>query len=198
MEIYIVRHGETVWNQSRLLQGSRDIELSREGREAAIARAEQLRDIDFDIIYSSPLSRAYETACIIRGNRSIDIIKDDRLREINFGVNEGQSSIELQKDPNHRFYKFFHDPANYQAPEGGESLKNVALRTKEFMEQVIEPQKDKLNRVMIAGHGAMNKGIMCHVLHHGLDEYWSGGLQKNCGVFIVTLDDNGYRQIGEM
>ena len=44
----------------------------------------------------------------------------------------------------------------------------------------------------------MNKGIMCHVLHHGLDEYWSGGLQKNCGVFIVTLDDNGYRQIGEM
>ena len=198
MEIYIVRHGETVWNQSRLLQGSRDIELSREGREAAIARAEQLKDIDFDIIYSSPLSRAYETACIIRGNRSIDIIKDDRLREINFGINEGQSSIELQKDPNHPFYKFFHDPANYQAPEGGESLKNVALRTKEFMEQVIEPQKDKLNRVMIAGHGAMNKGIMCHVLHHGLDEYWSGGLQKNCGVFIVTLDDNGYRQIGEM
>ena len=50
MEIYIVRHGETVWNQSRLLQGSRNIELSREGREAAIARAEQLRDIDFDII----------------------------------------------------------------------------------------------------------------------------------------------------
>lgn len=198
MEIYIVRHGETVWNQSRLLQGSRDIELSKEGREAAIIRGEQLKEIDFDIIYSSPLSRAYETASIIRGDRKIEIVKDERLREINFGVNEGQSSLELQKDKKHPFYKFFHDPGNYQAPEGGESLKDVAVRTKEFMEQVIEPQKDKLNRILIAGHGAMNKGIMCHVLNHGLDEYWSGGLQKNCGVFIVKLDNSGYEQIGEL
>lgn len=49
------------------------------------------------------------------------------------------------------------------------------------MKQVIEPQRNKLNRVLIAGHGAMNKGIMCYVLNHGIDEYWSGGLQKNCG-----------------
>ena len=66
------------------------------------------------------------------------------------------------------------------------------------MEQVIEPQKDKLGKVLIAGHGAMNKGIMCHVLNHGLDQYWSGGLQKNCGVLIVRLDDKGYQQIGEL
>lgn len=198
MEIYIVRHGETVWNKSRLLQGSRDIELSKEGREAAIARGEQLKDVDFDMIYSSPLSRAYETACIIRGERNTEIIRDDRLREVNFGINEGKSSIELQKDKSNPFYKFFDDPGNYEAPEGGESLKDVCVRTKEFMEQVIEPQKDKLERVLIAGHGAMNKGIMCHVLNHGIDEYWAGGLQKNCGVLIVRLDENGYEQIGEL
>lgn len=198
MEIYIVRHGETIWNKSRLLQGSRDIELSKEGREAAIARGEQLKDVDFDIIYSSPLSRAYETACIIRGDRTTEIILDDRLREVNFGINEGESSIELQKDKRNPFCKFFDDPGNYEAPEGGESLKDVCVRTKEFMEQVIEPQKDKLERVLIAGHGAMNKGIMCHVLNHGIDEYWAGGLQKNCGVLIVRLDENGYEQIGEL
>lgn len=198
MEIYIVRHGETIWNKSRLLQGSRDIELSKEGREAAIARGEQLKDVDFDIIYSSPLSRAYETACIIRGDRTTEIILDDRLREVNFGINEGESSIELQKDKRNPFCKFFDDPGNYEAPEGGESLKDVCVRTKEFMEQVIEPQKDKLERVLIAGHGAMNKGIMCHVLNHGIDEYWAGGLQKNCGFLIVRLDENGYEQIGEL
>lgn len=198
MEIYIVRHGETVWNKSRLLQGSRDIELSEEGREAAISRGEQLKDVDFDMIYSSPLSRAYETACLIRGDRHTKIIKDDRLREVNFGVNEGESAIELQKDKSNPFCKFFDDPGNYEAPEGGESLKDVCFRTKEFMEQVIEPQKDKLEKVLIAGHGAMNKGIMCHVLNHGIDEYWTGGLQKNCGVLIVRLDENGYKQIGEL
>lgn len=193
-----MRHGETVWNKSRLLQGSRDIELSKEGRIAAIERGKQLADIDFDVIYSSPLVRAYETAALIRGKRNIKIIKDDRLREINFGVIEGESAIELQKDKNNPFCKFFQDPANYAAPEGGEDFEQVRKRTKDFLENVIEPQKSKLGRVLITGHGAMNKGLMCHILNHGIDEYWSGGLQKNCGVFIVKLDDDGYRLIGEL
>lgn len=193
-----MRHGETVWNKSRLLQGSRDIELSKEGRIAAIERGKQLADIDFDVIYSSPLVRAYETAALIRGERNIKIIKDDRLREINFGVIEGESAIELQKDKNNPFCKFFEDPANYVAPEGGEDFEQVRERTKDFLKNVIEPQKNKLKRVLITGHGAMNKGLMCHILNHGIDEYWSGGLQKNCGIFIVTLDDNGYRLIGEL
>lgn len=97
MEIYILRHGQTVWNKSRLLQGSRDIELCEEGRAVARERCDQLKEVDFDVIYSSPLKRAYETACIIRGDRDIPIIKDDRLREINFGENEGKSVIELER-----------------------------------------------------------------------------------------------------
>ena len=44
----------------------------------------------------------------------------------------------------------------------------------------------------------MNKGIMCHVLNHPIKEYWSGGLQKNCGIIIVKLDENGYEKIGEI
>lgn len=197
MKIYIVRHGETIWNKSKLLQGSRDIQLSEKGRDAAIERGKQLREVGFDVIYSSPLSRAYETACLIRGDKDTKIIKDDRLREINFGVNEGKSAIELQKDKSNPFCKFFDEPQNYKAPQNGESLEEVCARTKEFMEQIIEPQKDKLDNVLIAGHGAMNKAIMCHVLNHGVDKYWSGGLQKNCGVLIVRLDD-GYQLIGEL
>lgn len=198
MEIYILRHGETVWNKSRLLQGSRDIELCDDGRAVAVERRKQLKDIDFDVIYSSPLKRAYETACIVRGNRDIPIIKDDRLREINFGVNEGKSVIELQKDKSNPFCKFFDDPANYEAPEEGESLLDVCKRTKEFVQEVIEPQRDKLNRILIAGHGAMNKGMLCYLLNHGPEDYWSGNLQKNCGIIIVELNKDGYRQIGEI
>ena len=198
MEIYIVRHGETLWNKSKRLQGSRNIDLSEVGRNEARERGKQLENVDFDVIYSSPLNRAYETACIIRGERNIPIIKDDRLREINFGINEGMEPHQLKKDKNNSFCKFFDDPGNYVPPENGESFQEVCNRTKEFMKQVIEPQRNKLNRVMIAGHGAMNKGIMCYVLKHGIDEYWSGGLQKNCGVIMLNLDDNGYKQIGEM
>ena len=114
MNIYIARHGETIWNKSRLLQGSRDIELCDDGRAIAYERAKQIADVDFDIVYSSPLKRAYETACILRGDRDIPIIKDDRLREVNFGINEGKCSLELKKDKNSPIYKFFEDPGNYQ------------------------------------------------------------------------------------
>lgn len=198
MEIYIVRHGETLWNKSRRLQGSKDINLSEVGRREAIERGKQLKNVDFDVIYSSPLNRAYETACIIKGERNIPIIMDERLREINFGINEGMREDRLKKDKDNSFCKFFDDPENYIPPENGESFEEVCQRTKEFMKQVIEPERNKLNRVLIAGHGAMNKGIMCYVLNHGIDEYWLGGLQKNCGVIVLNLDDNGYKQIGEM
>lgn len=198
MEIYILRHGQTVWNKSRLLQGSRDIELCEEGKAVARERRDQLKDVDFDVIYSSPLKRAYETACIIRGDRDIPIIKDDRLREINFGENEGKSAIELEKDRSNPFSRFFHDPANYEAPKDGESFSDVCKRTREFVQEVIEPARNKYNRVLIAGHGAMNKGMLCYILNHGIEDYWSGSLQKNCGIIIIELDENGYRQIGEI
>lgn len=51
MEIYIVRHGETVWNKKKLLQGRTDIELSDKGRELARITGENLRDTHFDMVF---------------------------------------------------------------------------------------------------------------------------------------------------
>ena len=68
-------------------------------------------------------------------------------------------------------------------------------RTKSFLTEVIEPLQDKYERIMIVGHGAMNKGLMCHILNHGIEEYWSGDLQKNCAFTIVELDDDGYKLV---
>ena len=89
MELYLIRHGLTVWNAAGKLQGNTDIELNEQGREAAGQLGIQLDNVSFDIIYSSPLIRAYETACLIRGNRNIPIVRDKRLRELSFGEKEG-------------------------------------------------------------------------------------------------------------
>ena len=62
MEIYIVRHGETIWNEKKLLQGRTDIELNENGRKLAIITGKNLRNTHFDIVFSSPLKRAHETA----------------------------------------------------------------------------------------------------------------------------------------
>lgn len=197
MEIYIVRHGETVWNAKKLLQGSTDIELNEQGRALAGETGENLEGVAFDKIYSSPLIRAYETACLIRGHRNIPILRDERLRELCFGVNEGKDFSKLLEDTTDPFHHFFKHPELYCPPEQGETLEHICERAAEFMREVVEPQAKDLERIMIVAHGAMNKAIMCHVKQHGIEQYWSGGLQKNCNVILLNFDADGYQVIDE-
>ena len=65
MKIYLVRHGETDWNKERKIQGQVDIPLNAFGIHLAEETAKGLRDIPFDICFSSPLGRAKDTARII-------------------------------------------------------------------------------------------------------------------------------------
>lgn len=197
MEIYIVRHGQTIWNASNRLQGGADIELNERGRALAGETGRSLEHTAFDKIYSSPLIRAYETACLIRGYRNIPIIRDDRLRELSVGVYEGRNFKELLADTSDPFHYFFEHPELYEAPEQGETLEHICSRAAEFMREVVELQAEELKRIMIVAHGAMNKALMCHVKQHGIEQYWSGGLQKNCNVILLRLDGNGYRVLDE-
>ncbi|MCR5835946.1 MAG: histidine phosphatase family protein [Lachnospiraceae bacterium] len=192
MEIYIVRHGETRWNSKKRLQGSIDIPLNENGRAVAIDAGNRLDNVTFDAIYSSPLIRAYETACLIRGRKNIPIIRDDRLREMNFGVNEGQCKTEMEKDGTNPFNYFFNAPEKYFPPENGESFEELCQRTKDFMKEVIEPLEGEMNRVMIVGHGAMNKAIMCYIQNHGIEDFWKDGLQKNCESTIFKYVNGRY------
>ena len=91
MELYIVRHGTTDWNAEKKFQGAKDIELNENGRQLAAALGERLDQagINFDCVYSSPLIRAYETACLIRGHKTYPIIRNPLLTEISFGGLEG-------------------------------------------------------------------------------------------------------------
>ena len=83
--LYIVRHGETEWNKIGRYQGITNVPLNENGIAQAKACGNALKDIHFDRILSSDLSRALVTAETIRGNRQLEIKTDERLREINFG-----------------------------------------------------------------------------------------------------------------
>lgn len=197
MELYIVRHGETEWNKEKRLQGSTDVPLSDAGRRLARLSGEALADTSFDRIYSSPLMRAYETACLFRGSQTVEIIKDQRLRELCFGEYEGQNMSELLANPNDAFRYFFKQPHLYHAPEHGESLEHLCERAADFMESVILPLQDTCKRVMIVAHGAMNKALMTYVKKHDLSMFWSGGLQKNCNVILLKLEQDAFEIIDE-
>lgn len=197
MEIYIVRHGQTLWNKEKRLQGNVDIELNDYGRELAVKTGEALMDTPIDVIFSSPLKRAYVTADLIRNGRDIEIITDDRIKELNFGCMEGMSYEKLYEDETLGFKYFFTQPELYFPPEDGETLEHLIERASDFMKAAIEPLADRCERIMIVAHGAMNKAIMTYIKKHSLEHFWSGGLQKNCNVIIMDYTAGKYAIIDE-
>ena len=197
MEIYIVRHGETVWNEKKLLQGRTDIELNEKGRELARITGENLKSTDFDLIYSSPLKRAYETAQLIVGGRNIPIIKNDLIMEMCFGDWEGKNMSELLKDDSQDFHFFFKQPQLYHPIGNGESFEELCSRASKFMTDYVEPLATRYSRIMVVAHGAINKAMMMHVKKHQMKDFWSGGLQQNCNVIMLDYFAGTYNIIDE-
>lgn len=194
MELYIVRHGKTYWNEARLIQGWADIDLTEEGREVAVKSAEGMKGIHFDAIYSSPLKRANETAHILRGDRDLPIIIDERIKEIGFGVLEGADFLKIRGDKTSAFSQFFEAPELYKAPEGGETFEAVSERAADFMAEITQKHKDD-ERVMIVAHGAVNKAMMRYIRKNEIKDFWMGSLQKNCGVTIVKCENGTFEVV---
>ena len=191
MKLYIMRHGTTDWNEALKLQGNSNTSLNEKGRELAVKTAEGLKDINFDYIFSSPLDRAYETATIVANGRDIDIVKDQRLIEVGFGIDEGVIPEKRSKGCG----LFFTDPAHYEPAKGAESLPHLCQRAADFIDNVILPlsAKEPQATVLITGHGALNKALMVRIMNRELKDFWAGNLQKNCSVAIVEVKDNSFK-----
>lgn len=186
MELYIIRHGETDWNIEKRLQGRSDTELNAYGIELAEITSEALKDVKFDRIYSSPLKRAYKTAEIIRGDRDLPILTDERLIEISFGEYEGIAVSERPPE----FQNFFDDPDNYVPAKGGETYEELVARASDFIEKIVVPASTEIDCMLIVAHGALNKALMVNLNHQKIKDMWAGIFQRNCCVNIYEI--NGY------
>ncbi|MDN7242425.1 histidine phosphatase family protein [Planococcus sp. N028] len=143
--IGLVRHGITEWNLLGIAQGSSDIALNETGRQQAVALAERLALESWDMIVSSDLARAKETAQIISDRLNLPIsFLDPRLREMNGGKIEGTTEEE-------RLEKW---GQNWRALDlGMESSEEVAARASKFLEEILQSHKGK--RVLIVSHGGL-------------------------------------------
>ena len=92
MRMYIIRHGETEWNAAGRLQGQTDISLNENGVRLARITGQALSHVNFDLIITSPLKRARQTAELVTEGKSIPIFEDARISEISFGSWEGLGS----------------------------------------------------------------------------------------------------------
>lgn len=189
MKIYIIRHGETDWNVIKRLQGRSDIALNDKGRELAKKTGEALKNVPFDRIYTSPLKRARETALLIKGDREIPVIEDERLMEISFGAYEG-----LCSDKNHytipdaNFKNFFEKPELYVPPSDGESIEELCKRTTAFLTELIATEALQNDTILLSTHGAALMGLLSAYHTGGIASFWQGGVHKNCAVSILSVE----------
>lgn len=195
MKVYLFRHGETDWNKDGRLQGQSDIPLNAFGRELAVKTAEALEGTLFDRAFSSPLKRAEETARIILGNRDIPLATDDRLKEISFGIYEGEKSIIARKDPAHPLHDLFCRPECYVPPEGAESFQTVRERAWEFLQEKIMPLEGTCGNVLVVAHGAFSRCLLSIIGDVPLEKFWEIEL-PNCAASILSVE-NGKVSIEE-
>lgn len=194
MKVYLIRHGETDFNKQRKLQGQCDIELNEYGRELARKTAAALKDVSFDVAYTSPLKRAKETARIIIGERQTAIIEEARIQEISFGDYEGLCCQgENFNIPDKKFRNFFDLPAEYKIPPNGESFEEIIKRTGEFWNELIQTKEYENKTILISTHGCALKAILANVNPVPLEKFWGTGVHKNCAVTILEVTEQGVK-----
>lgn len=159
--LLLVRHGETDWNREGRWQGHSDTHLNDSGREQAARLAAELDGID--VVYSSDLARARETADILAAPLEHPVHLDARLRERSFGSWEGKTASEIEAE-------FPGEHARWLAGEGpgaqdAEPFADFEARVQGFVEEVLRHHSDET--VLVVAHGGSIRVI--HALASGLD-----------------------------
>lgn len=191
--LYIIRHGQTVMNKKKVLQGRSDLPLNEEGREQAAWAGLRLKEAGVAPfrIYSSPLIRAVETAELIGQNAcgsvsGPEVVRDERLIEMDYGPYEGMDLT----SPAPEVMAFFMDFAGTPAPEGMEQLSSVVARAGEFLRDIHDEASE--HDVVISTHAIAMKGLLEYLTPDSNGGYWSEYI-GNCDVYVaeVTPDEYG-------
>ena len=168
--LYLVRHGQTEWNQDHRLQGHMDSPLTALGIQQAEWLAESLREVPIDVIVSSPSRRAVHTAEILRDVRDLPIHEYSDLKEICLGVWEGQTQKAAEASDPVQFYNFWNDPEHFKV-EGSETFEEVAARAVSALKGILASYQGK--SILIVSHTVVVKTIMAFFEGRILKELWN-------------------------
>jgi probable phosphoglycerate mutase len=185
MKIYITRHGTTEWNIQRRLQGWKDSKLTEEGIARAVSLGKRLKDIDFDIIYTSPLNRALETAMLIRGDKNTKIVTHDGLKELRLGIWEGMELDVIEKEYPDEYYIYRNKPIDY-IPVEGETYMDLFKRVGQFLEEI---KKLDAENILVVSHGVTIKAIIKLIKNLTMDEF--SDLPVYTGTALNIAEVNG-------
>ena len=196
MKLYFVRHGQTLFNQLKRVQGWSDAPLTNLGIQQAQDLGIGLKDISFAHAYSSSSERAYDTAAYVIGDRNIDITPLKGLREMFFGNIEGGHGQGVFDQGIDLFDLHFEE-------YGGETLEQASTRFYNTVYSIVLKHQESDN-ILIVSHGAIimsfirkvdrDRFIAYHAKHRGIDNCSVTLVDFNHGQFKVeSISDTHYR-----
>ena len=200
--ILLIRHGQSEWNKLNLFTGFKNIELSEQGIEEANKAGQNFKNLDikFNIVFTSELKRAQETAKIILQNldqwnflnNEGKIISNVNLNERDYGdltgLNKKETAEKFGEEQVHKWRRGYSDQ-----PPNGESLEDVVRRVTKYFEEVIKPsiKSNENDNILIAAHGNSLRALL--IVMNIYEPNNINSVELSTGVPIhVILKDNKF------
>jgi broad specificity phosphatase PhoE len=186
--ILLIRHGETDWNRSKIFRGRHDVPLNNNGRAQAELVAEALQKRQIDAAYSSPLSRATETASITLASHRTDTIEEPALADFDYGDWTGHAETDVAQKWPESLAQWQSEPQHAQPP-GGETLQGVYDRTFGALERLAASHTNQT--VAVFAHRVVNKLLVLGVLGLSLERF-PFIIQGNCCLNEFERTNDGW------
>jgi len=185
VKIFLVRHGQTLWNLESRYQGITNTPLTEEGKKQASCAAKYLSKVEFDSFYSSPIGRTVETAEIFKKILKKDYVIKDDLKEMSFGAWEGLVFSDIISKHSTDFQNWIKDPFN-NPPTKGETFSEIIERGRKGIEEIIEENNNEGN-VLVVTHGGFIVAMLVYWLKMAADR-WSSIIQSHGAINVVVMD----------
>jgi probable phosphoglycerate mutase len=159
LQVYLVRHGETMWNAERRIQGQSDSPLTARGERQAAQVAQRVKQLNITHVIASDLGRTTRTAEIIANICGCGVTLDPRLRELDMGVLERRQLDSLTQEEESWRRRLVNGTPDGRIP-GGESMQEVSVRMHGALNACCElPQG---SRPLLVSHGMTTLPLALH------------------------------------
>jgi len=186
--ILLIRHGETRWNRQKVFRGTFNVALNENGRRQACLTADALKPCRIDVGYSSPLSRAVETARIVLAAHGVEPVVHDGLLDFDYGQWTGKADSEVARLWPSEHALWGSQPHRVRVP-GGNTLREVSERAFVAVEQICAQHDGKT--VALFSHRVVNKLLIIACMGLGLDRF-GFIVQGNCCINRLERTAGGY------
>lgn len=184
--LYLVRHTQTIGNVEKRLTGRQDYELTEKGKEYIQALTDTLNNIKFDLIYSSTSPRAIKTVLPLAEINKKNIITDEALCEMYFGIFDGMKREDVNKINPLIHENHIKTNEIYGIPEQ-ETTEEVADRMYNYIEKITKQNLGK--NILIASHGVAIEAFLRKITGEPFIVKREEYSQKNTSINIVTYDN---------